>query len=105
MLADACHAVERGYALHDAPSSSDPESSRALFAEAQAQALKLIDGCEEEVGAAESPALQALLWCLRGKAMTLGEEGRGSLEEARASRVEAALAPIAVADGRPLASG
>ena len=80
MLADACHAVERGYALHDAPSSSDPESSRALFAEAQAQALKLIDGCEEEVGAAESPALQALLWCLRGKAMTLGEEGRGSLE-------------------------
>ena len=45
-----------------------------------AQALKLIDGCEEEVGATESPALQALLWCLRGKAMTLGEEGRGSLE-------------------------
>ena len=24
--------------------------------------------------------MQALLWCLRGKAMTLGEEGRGSLE-------------------------
>ena len=66
--------------LHDAPSSSAPESSRALLAEAQAQALKLIDGCEEEVGATESPALQALLWCLRGKAMTLGEEGRGSLE-------------------------
>lgn len=80
MLDDARASVERGYALHDAPSSSDPESSRALFAEAQAQALKLIDGCEEEVGATESPALQALLWCLRGKAMTLGEEGRGSLE-------------------------
>ena len=72
--------MERGYALHDAPSSSDNESTRVLFAEAQAQTLKLIEGCEEEVGAMESPALQALLWCLRGKAMTLGEEGRGSLE-------------------------
>ena len=40
-LADACHAVERGYALHDAPSSSDPESSRAPFAEAQARSLAL----------------------------------------------------------------
>ena len=77
---EARAAVERGYALHDAPSSSDPESSRVLFAEAQAQTLKLIEGCEEEVGVMESPALQALLWCLRGKAMTLGEEGRGSLE-------------------------
>ena len=84
---DAKAAVERAataataaYALHDAPSSADPESTRTLFDEAQAQTLKLIEGCEEEASVTESPALQALLWCLRGKAMTLGEEGRGSRE-------------------------
>ena len=82
MMDEARAAVDRGYALHDAPSSSDAESSRVLFAEAQAETLTLIEACEEELGAVESPEPegQALLWCLRGKAMTLGEEGRGSLE-------------------------
>ena len=45
---------------------------------AQAEALKLLD--QAEAAAGDSHSVQAMLWFLRGKAATLGEEGRGSRE-------------------------
>ena len=71
--------VDRAYELHDTLYSlGDEERSRVLRA-AQAEALERIEACKAELDA-ESPEEQALLWCLRGKAATLGEAGQASKE-------------------------